>query len=65
MKLTDELLEELQRCVRKLEDYRKNPGNWNSSRTHASLHRGTLDLSKILSKWRKTRKPIGEKEEYK
>ena len=68
MKVTEELLQELTRCLEKTKQYILEPGDWYSSATHAALHRSTLDLSKVLSKWRKTPKTIlkcGEKEECK
>jgi len=55
---TTDLINELQRCLTALERYKADPGDWNSSRTHAAALRASQDASRALVLWRKGTKPF-------
>ena len=54
--VTTRLREELSRTLQALERYEKDPGpgTVTASKTHAALHRATMDLSRLLTQWRQT-----------
>ena len=58
---TTQLIDELERCLRVLEIYKYNPGEWNSSRsrTHAAALRASQDASAALVEWRRGNKGMG------
>lgn len=56
---TTQLIDELNRLLTALESYKENPGDWNSSRTHAAALRASQDASAALVEWRRGNKGMG------
>lgn len=52
--ITAEVIYELRRCLDAMEAYRQHPGDWRTSRTHAAASRASLDLTRLLARWRQT-----------
>ena len=52
-RVTDEVFIELGRCAERMKQYRDGP-LLNPNPYHAAARRASLDLSKVLARWRRT-----------
>lgn len=57
MSVTDDTIGELERAIRRLQQYRdvaKESDHYNAGREHGDASRATMDASRMLVRWRQT-----------